>query len=115
MGQFDLRAILTVVGGLTLTTALVTEILKQVFWHTIPTRLLAIIVAEGLTLGAGILYAAVMGATVLWYHVTAAVVAGLSVAYSATYGFDLFVEIERAIKKKRNKRRGKHDQLEEVV
>ena len=95
MEQFDLRVVLVVLGVLILATGIVTEVLKKVFWQSIPSSLLTIIVAEGLTLGAGLIYAVVTGATVIWYHVIAAVIAGEGVAFSAMFGYDKFIEIKR--------------------
>ena len=101
MEKFDLRVILTVMGVLTLITGIVTAVLKKFFKRILPPSLLAILVAEGLTLGAGVLYAIVMRATVLWYHVAAAVIAGQVVAYAAMFGYDKFIEIQHWLKENR--------------
>ena len=108
MGQFDLRAILVVFGVLTIFTGLATENLKKVFWRDIPTSLLTITVAEVLTLGSGLIYAAIMGTTVLWWHVLAAIVAGRCVAYAAMASYDKHVEIKESwakIKGEKNERK----------
>lgn len=107
MEQFDLRAILVVFGAITIITGLATEILKKVFWRDIPTSLLTIIVAEALTLGSGFIYATLMGTTVLWWHMLAAVVAGRGVAYAAMASYDKYVEIKKSwakIKGEKNER-----------
>ena len=104
MEQYDLRAILVVFGVLTILTGLVTEIIKKVIWQELPTSLLAIFVAEGLTLGSGLTYALIVGATVLWWHVAAAVVAGRGVAYFAMLSYDKRIEIKRSRAKIRGER-----------
>ena len=101
MEKFDLRVILVVIGVLTLVTGIVTEILKKVFWQVVPSSLLAVLVAEGLTLASGFAYAQLAGTVILWYHVIAAIVAGRGVAYTAMYGYDKHVEIRRELKEKR--------------
>ena len=97
MEMFDNRVVLVAVGLLTLVTNAVVEVLKQILWNKIPTNLLVVIVAEILTLASGFGWAQATSATVLWYHVVAAVVAGLMVAGSAMFGFDKFKEtLEKA-------------------
>lgn len=90
--MFDNRVILIAVGLLTIVTNAVVEVLKQILWDKVPTNVLVVIVAETLTLASGFAWAQIAGATVLWYHVIAAVVAGLMVAGSAMFGFDKFKE-----------------------
>lgn len=92
MEMFDNRIVLVAVGLLTLVTNAVVEVLKHIFWDKIPTNLLVVIVAETLTLASGFAWAHIAGAEVLWFHVIAAVVAGLVVAGSAMFGFDKFKE-----------------------
>lgn len=92
MEMFDARVILVVVGALTLITNMITEVLKKLFWNIVPTNLIVVLVAQALTLLSGFGYAQVVGADILWYHVAAAVVAGLFVAYAAMFGFDKFRE-----------------------
>lgn len=107
MEQYDMRAILVVFGVLTILTGLVTEIIKKFVWRDLPTSLLAIFVAEGLTLGSGLTYALFVGATVLWWHIAAAVVAGRGVAYFAMQSYDKRIEIKKSLKriKKHKKQR----------
>ena len=92
MEMFDNRVVLIAVGLLTLVTNAVVEVLKQVLWDKLPTNLLVVIVAQTLTLASGFGWAQIAGATVLWYHIVAAVVAGFMVAGSAMFGFDKFKE-----------------------
>ena len=92
MEMFDNRLVLVAVGLLTLVTNAVVEVLKHILWDKIPTNLLVVIVAETLTLVSGFGWAQITGATVLWFHAVAAIVAGLMVAGSAMFGFDKFKE-----------------------
>lgn len=107
MEQYDMRAILVVFGVLTILTGLVTEAIKKVVWQELPTSLLAIFVAEGLTLGSGLTYALIVGATVLWWHIAAAVVAGRGVAYFAMLSYDKRIEIKKSLAKIKGERRRK--------
>ena len=95
METFDNRVVLITVGLLTLVTNAVVEVLKHVLWDKIPTNLLVVLVAETLTLASGFGLAQITGTSVLWYHVIAAVVAGLMVAGSAMFGFDKFKDTWR--------------------
>lgn len=90
--MFDTRIILSAVGVLTMLTNMITEVLKKLLWNIIPTNILVVLVAESLTLVSGFAYAQIAGSTILWYHVAAAVAAGLFVAYAAMFGFDKFKE-----------------------
>ena len=92
MEQFDLRIILIVVGVLTLITGLITEILKQFCWNIMPTNLVALLVAEFLTLVSGLIYSQIAGTVVLWWHVLAALIAGRFVACSAMYSYDKMLQ-----------------------
>ena len=95
MERVDLREIIVVIGVLTIVTNAATEVLKRIFWREIPTSLLAILIAQCLTLGSGCTYAIIMGTTVLWWHVVAAVIAGRAVAYAAMLSYDKRIEIKK--------------------
>ena len=105
MERVDLREIIVVIGALVIVTNAATEILKRFFWRDIPTSLLAILIAHCLTLGSGLTYAVIMGTTILWWHVVAAIIAGRSIAYAAMLSYDKHVEIMKrlaAIKGEKN-------------
>ena len=89
----SLSTLLVIVGGLMAVTNVITEVLKKVTWDKLPTNILVVIIAEILTLSAGGYYAQVNGISILWYHVVAAVVVGLFVAYAAMFGFDKLQEV----------------------
>lgn len=90
MEIIDISTILVIVGALMAVTNIITEVLKKVTWDKIPTNIMVVIIAEALTLATGAAYAQIMGVAVLWYHIVAAVILGIFVAYAAMFGFDKF-------------------------
>jgi len=88
-----LATLLSVIGVLVAITNIVVEVVKKVTWDKIPTQLLALLVAEVLTLVAFFAYAQIKGIGVLWYMVAAAIVVGFLVAYAAMYDFEKLKEI----------------------
>ena len=59
--------LLSVIGVLVAITNIIVEVVKKVTWDKIPTQILALLVAEVLTLVAFFAYAQIAGLTVLWY------------------------------------------------
>lgn len=90
---FNISTLLVIVGCLMAVTNVITEVLKKATWDKLPTNILVVIIAEVLTLSAGGYYAQVNGISILWFHVVAAVVIGLFVAYAAMFGFDKLQEV----------------------
>ena len=88
MKSIDLSVILMVVFALTIITNIITEVLKKLLWTQIPTNILVVVIAMTLTILCGAAYAAITATAILWYHVAAAVILGLFVAYAAMFGFD---------------------------
>lgn len=84
----DYAVILTVIGFLTVLTNLVVEVIKPITYNSVPTEILATVLAEVLTLAAYLGYSEYAGWTVTWYTVAAAVVVGLLVSYAAQFGYD---------------------------
>lgn len=99
----NINMLLTAVMGLTIVTNIVTEVIKKVTWDKIPTNLMAVIVAEVLTLAFGTAYAQIAGIDIMWFHGFGAVVVGLFVAYAAMFGFDKFKQAIEQIKTGVNK------------
>ena len=107
--QFDLRVLLVVIEMIAIIVSVMTNVLKKVFWCEIPTKLLVIIVSEGLTLSAGLTYAVITGAPVLPHHILAAIAAAQGIAYAAMFGYDQFIEIKRDFNRIRgNKNKSKN-------
>lgn len=84
----DYAVILTVIGFLTVLTNLVVEVIKPITYNSVPTEILATVLAEILTLAAYFGYSEYARWTVTWYTVAAAVVVGLLVSYAAQFGYD---------------------------
>lgn len=89
----ELSMIITAIGMLVALTNVVVQVAKKATWEKVPTNLLAIIVAEVLTVGVGIAYCQIKAVPLVWYMVAGLVVAGFMVAYAAMFGFDKLREI----------------------
>lgn len=88
----DISVIITTIGVLVALTNIVVEVVKKATWDKLPTNILAIIVAEVLTLAAGFAYWQIEALSLTWYVIVAFVVAGFMVAYAAMFGFDKLKE-----------------------
>lgn len=95
-----ISTLLMIVGGVTFLTNIIVQVVKSVTWDKIPTNLVALFVAEVLTLAAGGAYASICGIAITWYMVAAAVVVGFMAAYAAMFGFDKFKEVFQEWQKK---------------
>lgn len=93
MDAINLSALLSAVGGITILTNIIVQVVKHITWDKVPTNLVALAVAEGLTLAAGAAYAQTRGIDVTWYMAVAAVVTGFMSAYAAMFGFDKLQEV----------------------
>ena len=93
METIHISALLTIVGGITILTNIIVQVLKKITWDKVPTNLVALAVAEALTLAAGAAYAQVKAIPITWYMAVAAVVVGFMSAYAAMFGFDKLREI----------------------
>lgn len=89
----ELSVIIAIIGVLVALTNVIVEVAKKATWDKLPTNILALIVGEVLTIGAGIAYFQIKGITIVWYMIAALVVAGFMVAYAAMFGFDKLREI----------------------
>ena len=99
---FNWSAILSIVGILVVLTNIIVQVFKKVTWDKLPTNVLAVIVAMGLTLVAFFAWCQVKSGAVVWYMVAAAVVVGFMVAYAAMFGFDKLKEVITQIEQKKN-------------
>lgn len=98
---FDWSVILSIVGVLVVLTNIIVQVLKKLTWDRLPTNVLAVIVAMGLTLAAFFALCQIRGVTVLWYMVAAAIVVGFMVAYAAMFGYDKLREALLEFERKR--------------
>ena len=88
MEFMDYALLMTIIGALTVLTNLVTEVVKPFTRVKIPSEVVAVIIAEVLTLVAYFGWSDYKALPVEWYTVVAAVVVGLLVSYAAQFGFD---------------------------
>ena len=89
----ELSVIITIIGVLVALTNIVVQVLKTSTYEKLPTNLLALIVAEVLTIGVGLAYCQINAIPLAWYMVAALVVAGFMVAYATMFGFDKLKEL----------------------
>ena len=89
----ELSAIITIIGVLVALTNIVVQVLKTSTWEKLPTNLLALVVAEVLTIGVGVAYCQINSIPLAWYMIAALIVIGFMVAYAAMFGFDKLKEI----------------------
>ena len=89
---FDWSVILSIVGVLVVLTNIIVQVLKKLTWDRLPTNILAVIVAMGLTLAAFFAWSQVKGLAVVWYFM---------VAYAAMFGFDKLKEAIMQLEKKK--------------
>lgn len=89
----ELSVIIAIIGVLVALTNVIVEVAKKATWDKLPTNILALIVGEVLTIGAGIAYFQIKDIAIVWYMIAALVVAGFMVAYAAMFGFDKLREI----------------------
>ena len=98
MSETTISLLMTAIGVLVALTNIVVEVVKKATMDKLPTNILAVIVAETLTLVAFFGWTAYAGVTVVWYYVAAAVIVGILVAYAAMFGFDKLKETITKIK-----------------
>ena len=89
----ELSALITIIGVLVALTNIVVQVLKTSTWEKLPTNLLALVVAEVLTIGVGVAYCQINAIPLAWYMIAALIVVGFMVAYAAMFGFDKLKEI----------------------
>ena len=70
----ELSVIIAIVGVLVALTNVIVEVVKKSTWDKLPTNVLALIVAEALTLAAGFAYFQIKALPIAWYVVAAFVV-----------------------------------------
>lgn len=80
---------LAIMAVLVFATNIIVEVVKGLL-PKVPTNIVAVVVAQIVTILALIIACAVMEITVMWYYAVGAVVLGIFVAYAAMFGFDKF-------------------------
>ena len=89
----EITMLVTIIGVLVALTNIIVEVTKKATWDKLPTNIVALIVAEVLTLGSGIAYCQIESVAITWYIVAGLIVGGCMVAYAAMFGFDKLREI----------------------
>lgn len=89
----EITMLVTIIGVLVALTNVIVEVAKKATWDKLPTNIVALIVAEVLTLGSGIAYCQIESVAITWYIVAGLIVGGCMVAYAAMFGFDKLREI----------------------
>lgn len=89
----DLTIFIPVLGVLVALTNIIVQVAKKATWDKLPTNVVALAVAEALTIAAGIAYCQIKAVAMTWYIVAALIVAGFMVAYAAMFGYDKLMEI----------------------
>lgn len=84
----DISVVITIIGVLVALTNIIVEVAKKATRDKLPTNVLALLVAEFLTITSGIAYCQIKTVPMEWYIVAALVVLGFMVAYAAMFGFD---------------------------
>ncbi len=92
MENINIPVLLTIIAALTALTNIIVQAVKKATWDKLPTNLLALIVAEALTVTAGMAYFQIAAVRVTWYLVVGLIVAGVLVAYAAMFGYDKLKE-----------------------
>lgn len=79
---------------------IITQVVKQVTYDCVPTRVVAVIIAVTLCVAGVCAYCQIAGEGITWYIVVGAVAAGFVAAYCAMFGYDnLYNELAEAVKK----------------
>lgn len=89
----DLTVIIPILGVLVALTNVIVQVVKKATWDKLPTNIVALAVAETLTVAAGIAYFQIRAVAMTWYIVAALIVGGFMVAYAAMFGYDKLLEI----------------------
>ena len=89
----ELSVLITIIGVLVALTNVIVQVVKKATWEKIPTNILALLVAEVLTIAVGIAYCQIKAIPIVWYLVVALIVVGCMVAYAAMFGFDKLREV----------------------
>ena len=89
--------LLAVMAVLVFMTNIIVEVIKGLF-PKVPTNIVAVIVAQVVTVLSLVVLCAVLKISVMWYYAVGAVVLGLFTAYAAMFGFDKFKEAFEKIK-----------------
>lgn len=89
----DLSVMIPLLGVLVALTNIIVQVAKKATWDKLPTNIVALAVAEALTITAGIAYCQIKAVALTWYIIVALIVGGFMVAYAAMFGFDKLKQV----------------------
>lgn len=89
----DLSVMIPILGVLVALTNVIVQVAKKATWDKMPTNIVALAVAEALTIAAGIAYCQIKAVVMTWYIIVALIVGGFMVAYAAMFGFDKLKQV----------------------
>lgn len=89
--------VLAIMAVLVFATNIIVEVVKGLV-PKVPTNIVAVVVAQIVTILALTIACAVMEITIMWYYAVGAVVLGIFVAYAAMFGFDKFKAAWKKVK-----------------
>jgi len=69
-----------------------TQFLKPLTYKYIPTQFLCLVISMAVTICSVIAYCQIVGITILWYIIAAAILLAVGIAYIAMFGFNTFKE-----------------------
>ena len=78
---------LAIMAVLVFATNIIVEVVKGLL-PKVPTNIVAVVVAQIVTILAMVIACAVLKISVMWYYAVGTVVLGIFVAYAAMFGFD---------------------------
>lgn len=89
----DLSVMIPILGVLVALTNIIVQVAKKATWDKLPTNIVALAVAEALTIAAGVAYCQIKAVAMTWYIIVALIVGGFMVAYAAMFGFDKLKQV----------------------
>lgn len=95
---FNYSNLILIIGGLTVLTNIITQVIKPFTQIKLPSEFLAIIVSEILTIVSYFAYSSYKMLPIYWYTIAAAIIIGLLVSYAAQFGFDKLKDALKNIK-----------------
>lgn len=88
----DLAALAPMLGALVALTNIIVQVSKKATWDKLPTNVVALAVAQALTVATGVAYCQIHALPISWYTVAGLIVCGFIVAFTAMFGFDKLKE-----------------------
>lgn len=91
--MIDITKFIPILGFLVAITNIIVQVTKKATFDKIHTNVVALSVAEIITISFGIAYCQINSIGITWYIVASLIVGGFMVAYAAMFGFDKLREV----------------------